>query len=503
MEAAIAADEGGNHDNRPSSGSHGNTVDRSEMMRCSPATSSGSKRRLQCGKRLSCVTSESLIDRKTSPIHRSSSVQSGVIGSHGDEYVTLVDSDSCGDELEPSANKCGNVEERHSRERVGRTGEQKSDALSPSCLLPRGDVGRHSNGVSREDEESSQSCGSGANEVDDLDSDKHMDGEMGEGSVEGGDSGVDSDEDLFDMSQDKSCIPQTLSQDDDDLRKTSYVPPLLTSTPRPTSRLLPPSREVQTIGDHSGLSMPPGGDNRKYEEEDLLPSLDDNVAGQCRIRVSPVKTSNNAFDTSVDKTGLVKASPVVNDSGVNKRDFVSDGRGRCRTSPNRDETTQTDKTLIGGDVNGVCGVDRGRNSGVSILKDSELSDCDIGDNRNGWRSVDVKRNGDGYVREIAVGTCKSMDKTRQKQSPCLGVTRIGRKITGYASPLMTTVASPHGRCRNQTPSPRVGNTAEDADFPRRPSWVFIASGISKIDHQVSDVYQSFWQQCLRSLPRVG
>ena len=487
MEAAIAADEGGNHGNPPSSGSHCNTVDRSETKRCLPASSSGSKRRLRCGKRLSCATSESLIDRKSSPIQRTASAESGHhAGSHGDELVTLVDSDSCGDELETSAVKCGNVEERHSRERVGRTGERKCDALSPSCLLPRGDVGRHSNGVSREDEESSQSCGSGANEVDDLDPDKHMDGEMEEGSV-GGDSGVNSDEDLFDMSQDKSCIPQTLSQDEGDLRKTRYVPPLLTSTPRPTSRLLPPSHEVQTIGDHSALSMPPGGDNRKYEEEDLLPSLDDNVdvTDQYSAMNSPVETSNNAFDTSINKMGLITTGLVPSNRGVNKGDYDADGRGRCRTSPNRNETAQKDKTLIGGNVNGGS-EDRGRNSGVSVVKESELSDCDIVDDGNGWRSVDAKRNVDCSVREIAAGTCKSMDTSRQKQSPCLGVAKIGRKISEKSSPLLMTVASPHGRCRNQTPSPCLANTTDDADFPRRPSWVFIASGISKIDHQVGE-----------------
>ena len=502
MEAAIAADEDGNHGNPPSSGSYGDTVDRSETVRCSPATSSGSKRSLRCRKLLSCATGESLIDRKTSPIQQMASAESGHhAGSHGDELVTLVDSDSCGDELEPSAVKCGNVEERHSRERVGRTGEQKSDALSPSRLLHHGDPGCHSNGVNCEDEESSQSCGSGANEVYDLDSEKHMDEEMEEGSVEGGDSGVNSDEDLFDMSQEKSCIPQTLSQDDDD-RKTRYVPPLLTSTPRPSSRLLPPSREVETVGDHSGLSTPPGGVKLKYEDEDILPSLDDDAADQCCIKNSPAKKSNN-IDASINTTGLAKNGLVASDSGVDKRDYDADGRGRCRMSPNRNETAQTDKTLIGGNVNGGS-EDRGRNSGVSVVKESELSDCDIVDDRNGWRSVDVKRNGVGGVREIAVDTCKSMDTTRQKQSPCLGVAKIGRKISEKSSPLMTTVASPHGRCRNQTPSPCVGNTSEDdANFPRRPSWVFIASGISKIDHQVSDVYQSFWRQCLEPILSVG
>ena len=484
MEAAIAADEGGNHDNRPSSGSHGNTVDRSEMMRCSPASSSGSKRRLRCEKRLSCVTSESLIDRKTSPIHQTSSAQSGIIGSHGDELVTFVDSDSCDDELKTSTVICGNVDEILSQERVGRTGEQKSTALSHSRLSPHGEPGRHSNGVSHEDEESSQSCGSGGgNEVDDLDPDKHMDREMEEGSVEGGDSGVDSDEDLFDMSQEKSCIPQTLSQDDDDLRKTRYVPTLLTSTPRPSFRpdSLAPSREVRTVGDHSCLSTPPGDELKYIEDEDILPSLDVDVEDQCCVRNSPVKTSN-VFDTSVNKMDLVKTDLVPSNRGVNKRDYDADGRGRCRTSPNRIETAQTDKTLIGGKVNGGS-EDRGRNSGGSVVKESELSDCDIVDDRNSWRSVDVKRNGDGSVREIA---CTLMDTTRQKQSPCIGIIKIGNKITGKSSPFMMTVASPHGRSRNQTPSPCVANTTDDADFPRRPSWVFIASGISKIDHQVSE-----------------
>ena len=496
MEAAIAADEDGNHGNPPAGGSHGETVgtaDRSEAVRCSPATSSGSKRRLLCRKLLSCATGESLIDRKTSPIHRTSSGQSSHRArSRGDEFVTYVDSDSCGDELETSAVEFGNVDEGHSH---GGVGVQKRDTLSRSRLLPDGDPGCHSNGAGRGDEESPQSCGGGADEVEYLDSVERSDGEMEEVSVEGGDSGVDSDKDLFDMSQDKSCIPQTLSQDDDDdIRKPRYVHPLLTSTPRPSfdHNSLPPSREVQTVADDAELSTAHGDDKRNYlEDEDILPSLDEpgDVEDQRRIGNSPVKTSNNAFDTSVNNTDSMKTRLVPSNSGINKQD----GRGRCRMLPNRTETAQMDKTLIGADVNGMCSADRARNSGVSVVRKNEQRSCRVGDDGNGWRSVDVKRNGDGYcgVREIAVGTSKSMSTTRQKYSPCPGVTQIGRKTNGYASPLVTAVASPHGRCRNQIPTPSVAITSEDADFPRRPSWVFIASGISKFDHQVSDVDRSF------------
>ena len=490
MEAAIAAGEERNHGNS----NYGDAVNChrtvSKTVQCPPVTPSGEtgSRRHSRAKKVSSrdfaasPKSFQFHEMSLSDSAKKSSQLSGHISRHDDNVVVdLVDSDE----------GASSPDTRNGKLQRSRTGDRPDANDSQSST--EGDRSCHGN--------EEEVCGSDENEDIDHSTDdgRESDTNVEDGEMEGGreeegkedeDLGLDSDEDLFAPSEEAVCIPQTLSQEDPAL-KPRFIPPLLTSTPRPSldpASLPPPSK--QQTPEHRCSSVPHGGDDLNYlDDEDILPSLETNACvadNSSNDGGSPVKTVDATCEKHVNETGFVR-----NRDGLSPRYAVvteqcvrTNNLGNHQNTTNQKHVTklQTNKeNVIRDDFNSGHFSGRERNS--CFNKSKNLQQCNESvaeDARDSRQSASVSRNSDrnNCLREVSKISGDMLEDT-EKDLPCQD-----NKTTKRSSPVTMTVVPPHGR--HQKEAVNRGVEKEDA-FPRRPDWVFIASGINKTTQQVGDV----------------